>query len=123
MIQRSFMKFGIFEECVAVDEMIVRYYGHNSLKQFVRGKSVRFGYTFWSLCGVSGYCYNFDLYCRKSCSDDIHADLLLGSKVVCKCCTLWIIHNLTLFFSTIILTGYELLVHLRNISFQATGIQ
>ena len=24
----------MFDECVAIDEMISRYYGHNSLKQF-----------------------------------------------------------------------------------------
>ena len=62
MIQDSFIKFGVFEECLAVDEMIVRYYGHNSLKQFIKSKSIRFGYKLWALCGASGYCYNFDLY-------------------------------------------------------------
>ncbi|XP_076059719.1 uncharacterized protein LOC143036355 [Oratosquilla oratoria] len=67
---------------LAVDEMIVKYYGHHALKQFIRGKPIRFGYKFWALCGVSGYCYNFDLYCGNSSSDDKHADLLLGSKVV-----------------------------------------
>ena len=35
MIQESFIKFVVFEECLAVDEMIVRYYGHNCLKQFI----------------------------------------------------------------------------------------
>ena len=28
MIQKSFIRFGVFEECLAVYEMIVRYYGH-----------------------------------------------------------------------------------------------
>ena len=31
MFQKSFRKFGIFEENLAVDEIIVCYYGHNSL--------------------------------------------------------------------------------------------
>ena len=60
-IQESFIKFGVFEECLAVDEMIVRYYGHNSLKQFIRSKPIRLGYKLWAICGASGYCYNFDL--------------------------------------------------------------
>ena len=38
MFQKSFRKFGIFEENLAVDEMIDCYYGHNSLKQFTRAK-------------------------------------------------------------------------------------
>ena len=84
MIQESFIKFGVFEECLAVDEMIVRYYGYNSLKQFIRSKPIRFGYKLWVLCEASGYCYNFDLYCGKSVQEDPHKDLVLGSKVVLK---------------------------------------
>ena len=47
------MKFGVFEQHLAVDEIIVKYYGHNILKQFTRGKSIRFSYKFWALRGVS----------------------------------------------------------------------
>ena len=56
MIQKSFIKFGVLEECLAVNEMIVRFYGHNSLKQFIRSKPIRFGYKlhrgtiFFSCC-------------------------------------------------------------------------
>ena len=50
--QKSFAKFGILEEHLAIDEMIVKYYGHHALKQFIRGKPIRFGYKFWALCGV-----------------------------------------------------------------------
>ena len=59
--QKSFVKFGIFEEHLAVDEMIVKYHGHHALKQFIRGKPIRFGYKFCALSGVSGFSYNFDL--------------------------------------------------------------
>ena len=82
MLQKSFMKFGIFEENLSFDEMVVRYYGHYSLKQFIRGKPIGFGYKFWVLCGVSGYCYNFDLYCGKATDMEENSDLLLDSKVV-----------------------------------------
>ena len=75
------MQFGLFEECIAVDEMMVKYYGHNSLKQFMHGKPIRFGYKLWALCGESAYCYNFDLYCGMNASDE-DQDLLVGSKVV-----------------------------------------
>ena len=46
MLQKSFIKFGIFEKNLSIDEMIVRYYGHHSLKQFIRGKPIRFEYKF-----------------------------------------------------------------------------
>ncbi|XP_044735345.1 piggyBac transposable element-derived protein 3-like [Chrysoperla carnea] len=61
----SFQKFGIFESNLAVDEMIVKYFGHHGIKQFIKGKPVRFGYKLWALCGVSGFCYNFSLYAGK----------------------------------------------------------
>jgi hypothetical protein len=76
------VKFGIFEEHFAVDEMIVRYIEHHSMMQFIIINLIKFGYKLWALCSVSGYCYNFDLYCGKSSSNDDRADLLLGSKVV-----------------------------------------
>ena len=72
MIQKYFIKFGVIEECLAVDEMIVRYYNYNSLKQFIRSKPIRFGYKLWALCGASGYCYKFDLYCGKSVQEGPH---------------------------------------------------
>ena len=119
--QRSFMKFGIFEKYLAVDEMIVKYYGHHALKQFIRGKPIRFDYKFWALCGVSGYCYNFDLYCGKSSSDDNRADLLLGSKVVLTMLDVVDEPQSHAVFFDNLFTGYELLVHLRDLGYQATG--
>lgn len=55
MINESFQQGGIFHKHLSVDEMIVRYYGHNGLKQFVLGKPIRFGYKFWALCAANGY--------------------------------------------------------------------
>ena len=81
-IQNSFKKFGVLEENLAVDEVIVKYYDRDSLKQFIRSKPIRYGYKLWALCGVSGYCYNFDLYCGKSSTEDDRSDMLLGSEIV-----------------------------------------
>ena len=120
-LQQSYMKFGIFEENLSIDEMIVRYYGHHSLKQFIRGKPIRFGYKLWALCGVSGYCYNFDLYCGKTVNTEENSELLLGSKVVLK--MLSVVENpqsCTVFFDNLFI-DYPLLVYLRNLRFQATG--
>ncbi|KAL0811685.1 hypothetical protein ABMA28_009132 [Loxostege sticticalis] len=45
---------------------MVKYFGRHPAKQFIRGKSVRFGYKNWMVTSSDGYCYAFDLYCGKS---------------------------------------------------------
>ncbi|XP_049947571.1 piggyBac transposable element-derived protein 3-like [Schistocerca serialis cubense] len=54
MINESLQKFVLSEENLSIDEMIDKYYGRSGLKQFIRGKPIRFGYKLWSLCGASG---------------------------------------------------------------------
>ncbi|XP_068201516.1 piggyBac transposable element-derived protein 2-like [Palaemon carinicauda] len=120
-VKDSFQQFGVFEECISVDEMIVKYYGHNPLKQFMRGKPIRFGYKLWALCGISGYCYNFDLYCGKSSLDEGYVDMLLGTKVVLKVLEAVKFSNAPSVFFDNYFTGYDLLVHFRNLGYQATG--
>lgn len=65
MLNENFQKFGMCREQLAVDEMIVKYFGMNLLKQFIRGKPIRFGYKMWALCDAEGFCYKFQLYCGK----------------------------------------------------------
>ena len=74
MINAYFQQFGIFCENLSIDEMIVKHYGYHTLKQFIRGKTIRFGYKLWALCVSNGYCYNFDLYCGKE-TTNINSDL------------------------------------------------
>jgi hypothetical protein len=66
MLNDRFHRWGVFDQNIAVDESMVGYFGNSSLKQFIRGKPTRFGYKLWSLCGESGFCYSFDLYCGRS---------------------------------------------------------
>ncbi|KAG5898895.1 hypothetical protein JTB14_000143 [Gonioctena quinquepunctata] len=54
--RKTFLKMG----CA-----IVRYYGHHTLKQFIKGKPILFGYKLWALCGKDGYCYSFSLHAGK----------------------------------------------------------
>ncbi|XP_035216457.1 piggyBac transposable element-derived protein 3-like [Stegodyphus dumicola] len=82
MLSKNFQKWGIFHENLSVDEMIVRYYGHHTLKQFIKSKPIRFGYKIWALCGNDGYCYNFALYCGKETNTSESDKLPLGTKVV-----------------------------------------
>ena len=121
MLQQYYMKFSIFEENLSIDEMIVCYYGHHSLKQFICGKPIRFEYKLWALSGVSEQCYNFDLYCGKTVNTEKNSELLHGSKVVLKMLSeLENLQSCTMFFDNLF-ADYPLLVYLRNLGFQATG--
>lgn len=62
-IYKSHLHNWSLEDKLAVDKMIKKYFGHNNLKQYIRGKPVRFGYKFWALCGESEYCYKYYFYC------------------------------------------------------------
>ncbi|XP_066969115.1 piggyBac transposable element-derived protein 3-like [Macrobrachium rosenbergii] len=64
----------------AVDEALEPYYGCHGLKQFIRGKPVRFGYKFWCLCSTEGLVASFKLYEGR---DSGHIDgLTVGESVV-----------------------------------------
>lgn len=79
MINTNYRQWGIFEKNLSIDEMMVRYYGHHTLKQYMRGKPIRFGYKLWAMCGDSGFCYNFSLYCGK---EPTQQEYPLGTRVV-----------------------------------------
>ncbi|GFX44783.1 zinc finger protein [Trichonephila clavipes] len=62
--------------------MTIMYYSRNSLKQFIQGKPICFGYKLWALWGSEGYCYNFSLYCGKESDtrNDTPLDTRVGSR-------------------------------------------
>ena len=43
------------------DEAMIQYFGSYGMKQFIRGKPVRFGYKLWSLNDHKGYCVDFQV--------------------------------------------------------------
>ena len=121
LMQKSFKKFGVFETDLSVDEIIIKYYGHNALKQFMRGKPIRFGYKFWALCGISGYCYNFDLYCGRNQQEGPHDDLCLGSRVVLQMLEVVEEPRSHCIFFDNLFTSLVLPTYLRDEGFLATG--
>jgi DNA excision repair protein ERCC-6 len=119
LVNKNFQKWSVFHENLSVDEMIVRYYGNYPIKQFIKGKPIRFGYKLWAMCGDNGYCYNFSLYCGKSL--ETTSNIPLGSQVVLS--LLNCIQNPSkhkLFFDNYF-TSHDLLVQLKNKGFRATG--
>ena len=72
-------QFGMFHPLLSIDESMVPYYGRNSAKMFIRGKSIRFGFKLWSLRGSDGYPYHFRIYKGK---ETTRQALSLGTRVV-----------------------------------------
>ncbi|KAF2887609.1 hypothetical protein ILUMI_18564 [Ignelater luminosus] len=55
MLNRKFVQYSIFYEKLSIDEAVIKYFGHNSSKQFI-------GFKDYMICNFSGYCYQFDTY-------------------------------------------------------------
>lgn len=47
------------------DESMIKYFGRHPMKQFIRGKPIRFGFKVWCLNTPDGYLVNFDVYQGK----------------------------------------------------------
>ena len=80
-MNENFLQFGYFSSKYSVDEKIVGYYGRHPIKQFVRGKPVRFGFKEWALCSTSGYTYKFFVY-QGANAKPRPKNVLLGTDVV-----------------------------------------
>lgn len=83
-LNNNFIKFGIFSEKLSIDEQMVRYYGHHFMKQFIRGKPIRFGLKQWIMaCGETGYCFKMTVYQGKESQGNKECSLTgVGEKVV-----------------------------------------
>ncbi|GBP69400.1 PiggyBac transposable element-derived protein 1 [Eumeta japonica] len=82
---RKFNQWNVFHEDISIDESMVKYYGHHSVKQFICGKPVRYGYKNWVAACSSGYCYCFDIYCGKSSSSGYRATNTVRENRTKKC--------------------------------------
>lgn len=62
---KNSQKYLISHKKSSVDEMNIRYYVQNALRQFIKTKPIKFEYNPWILYGKHVYCYNFTLYFGK----------------------------------------------------------
>ncbi|KAJ8928315.1 hypothetical protein NQ314_019127 [Rhamnusium bicolor] len=62
----------------SLDEAMEPYYGNHHMKQFIKGKPIRFGYKFWCLNRSDGYCIRFKIYEGR---EDRDPCMTLGSSV------------------------------------------
>jgi hypothetical protein len=50
------------DEDLAVDEILVTFRGRLGFKQYIPGKSHKYGVKLFKLCGTNGYTYNVQIY-------------------------------------------------------------
>ena len=80
-MNEKFLIYEIFSKHLSIDKQMVQYYDCHFIKQFIRGKPIRFGYKSWAMCcSDKGYCFNFDLYEGKKATES--PILGLGASVV-----------------------------------------
>lgn len=128
LFQRNIRQFGLWKTALSVDEMMAKSYARTSLKQFIRGKPIRFGLKFWGLCTADGYLLNLDLYCGKNSSiGDKLGKCALGSRVVMELLDPFLksippkkISQFHLYCDNFF-TNFDLLVHLKKLGLQCTG--
>lgn len=50
----------------SIDEHMVKFKGHNTMKQYIKNKPVKWGFKLWCRCdSETGYLYQFDIYTGK----------------------------------------------------------
>ena len=58
LLNNNLTKFGIWESNLSIDESMVPYFGKSSLKMFIRGKPIRFGFKLANtLCCICRCCF------------------------------------------------------------------
>ena len=63
----------------SIDEHMVKFKGHNAMKQYIKSKPIKWGFKMWCRCDSrTGYLYEFDLYTGKK----VDAEQGLGEGVV-----------------------------------------
>ena len=83
IFKKNILTYGFFDTALSVDEMMVKFFGRLSIKQFIKNKPIRFGIKMWSICGSNGFMYYFDVYCGKSSEQgSVLGEIARGSRVV-----------------------------------------
>lgn len=131
--RKNCQQFGFFSTALSIDECMIKFYGRSVLKQFMKGKPVRFGLKLWAICNKEGFIFDFDIYCGKG-SNHLSSKQLenlsscaLGSRIVLqmlqKLLTTVTPRNISryhIYFDNFF-SSPDLLVHLRKIGLRATG--
>ncbi len=66
--RERFTSVVIKETFLSIDEQVVPFKGHSSLKRYLKNKPKKWGYKLWAMAGMSGYVYDFEVDGMKGSS-------------------------------------------------------
>lgn len=129
IFQKNTTKYGWFATALSIDEMMVKFFGKLSIKQFIPMKPIRFGIKLWAVCGPDGFVFYFDIYCGKNSQGGTGMDNIpLGSRVVLQMCRPLLnataprkLQKYHIYFDNLF-SSPDLLIHLKRIGLRATGV-
>ncbi|XP_043470937.1 piggyBac transposable element-derived protein 3-like [Leptopilina heterotoma] len=129
LFQKNILLFGYFRTALSIDEMMVKSYARTVLKQFIKGKPIRFGLKIFSLCTSDGFVLYFDLYCGKNSAigDRVLNKCAMGSQVVMYLLKDFLhkttLRNISLYhlYFDNFFTSFDLVLHLKKRGLQSTG--
>ena len=81
LLNDRYLRNGVLQENLSIDESMAPYFGRHGAKQFLRGKPIRFGYKFWCLCDRLGYLFQFEPY-QGSSGPGYDRSIGLGPAVI-----------------------------------------
>ena len=71
----------------SIDEHMVKYKGHNIMKQYIKNKPIKWGFKMWLRAAAkTGYVYEMDMYVGKKPQEFESSSHSLGQSVVLKLC-------------------------------------
>ena len=100
ILNENFQRYDIFHKNLSMDESMVPYFGRHSCKQFIGGKSIRFGYKIWMLASNTDLLNRVAIYQGKENGGDSHKPLVY-CVVTSLLHRLVLILQITIFFLTI----------------------
>ena len=59
------LEYYIAKQHVSIDDSMVPYFDKHGAKQYIHGKSIKFGYKMWVMTKPLGYCMQFRPYAGK----------------------------------------------------------
>lgn len=129
IFRNNLLTYGFFSTALSVDEMMLKFFGRLSIKQFIKSKPIRFGIKMWGICGANGYLYDFDVYCGKGSGRGLKlGKIAMGSRVVIEMLNKLLtqttprkLASYHLYFDNLFCCP-DLMVHLKNVGLRATGV-
>ncbi|XP_043271229.1 piggyBac transposable element-derived protein 2-like [Venturia canescens] len=127
IFNENIKRFVFFCTALCVDEMMLKFYGQISFKQFIKSKPIRFGIKEWALCSSNGYLFHCEIYCGKNNNDDFLPNCAQGSRVVMRMLQKFLLDipprkvlQYHIYFDNLFCCP-DLLVHLKKLNLRATG--